>query len=714
MNVLLLIAILTQQARTISGVVATDTGEPLRGANVFILETLEGAISDSTGRFQLRTAAAATATLVVQRMGYREVRRPLGTTNQITLVMQLEPVTIPELAAVASRFVTGSSPDAQLTTLEVVSTPGASADVYRALQTFPGLQAVNEGAGLFVRGGDVDETKVYLNESVVLSPYRYESPTGGFFGAFDPFQLDGIHFSSGGFGARYGNALSGVAALESVGKPERFALGATASLAALSGTVSVPLNDHVGVRSTLTRSNTHLMFRVNGTTTDFTHEPEGRDASVIASWAYNSGELRLFAIDQWTELGVFVVEPAFADALQAESRHDAQILSWNHRLRGTDITVVAGHAGARNDFELAALNLTTREQLKQLRAFASHTITPFLAVTVGGELVGRVSRFTGQSPVNSYDGGVGAPIDPIQFRMSDTQRALFGELDGSLGDARAIIGLRVDNSRLSATSTFDPRVSVAYRVSNDVTLTGAWGLYHQIAEPSLHDPDLGGAGIRPMRAEHRILGLQVGADAALFRVEAYQKRYYDLVAFTRDREVAGDGTGSSDGFDVFARWPAAWLGIGGRASYSYIDAKRTDPNTGSLARSPYDITHVLTAVLERSLLQLWQISVSYRYATGRPFTPVETATLDTMRHVWIPIYATPNSERMPAFSRVDVSTSYLIAMPKQRLLVLFVATNNIFDRTNVYDYRYNEDYTDRVPTRSQFKRSVYFGASFTM
>jgi hypothetical protein len=31
----------------------------------------------------------------------------------------------------------------------------------------------------------------------------------------------------------------------------------------------------------------------------------------------------------------------------------------------------------------------------------------------------------------------------------------------------------------------------------------------------------------------------------------------------------------------------------------------------------------------------------------------------------------------------------------------------------VYQYTYNADYTQRIPIRSLFKRSVYFGASLT-
>jgi hypothetical protein len=287
-------ALSAQETRTVRGVVQDEAGAPVRGANVFLIETLDGALSDSLGRFQFNTRAPAGAWLVAQRIGYRENRVQLAQSDSLHITLALEALLLPALQVQAGRFQTGNAPDAELTTLQVVSTPGASADVYRALQTFPGLQTVDEGAGLFVRGGDIAETRVFLNDAIVLSPYRYESPTGGFFGAFDPFLLDGIHFSSGGFGARYGDALSGVAALRTLGRPERASLGATASLAALSGTASIPLGSKLGARGTLTRSHTSLLFRVNGTTTEFTHEPEGRDASFIGSYAYGSGEVRLF------------------------------------------------------------------------------------------------------------------------------------------------------------------------------------------------------------------------------------------------------------------------------------------------------------------------------------------------------------------------------------------------------------------------------------
>ncbi len=702
-----------QQARTLRGLIATESGEGIRGANVFVVETLDGTLSDSTGHFVLSTRAPVGSWLIAQRIGFRAARVQLTASAEVRMVLQLEAIALPALQVQAGRFQTGSAPDAELTSLQVVTTPGASADVYRALQTFPGLQTVDEGAGLFVRGGDIAETRVFLNDAVVLSPYRYESPTGGFFGAFDPFLLDGIHFSSGGFGARYGDALSGVAALRTLGRPERLSLGATASLAALSGTASTPVGSQLGARATLTRSHTGLMFRVNGTTTEFTHEPEGRDASFIGSWVYGRGELRFFALDQWSELGVFLEQPSFSDALDAQAVHGAQVLSWEQALGAARLHAVVAQATAENSLSFGSIDISIEDRLRQLRTFVEWPLSAHLGLSLGAEGVNRRASFEGRRPQQAHDGGAGAPTDVIRASIDDDQRAAFLETDWTpLPDVRAIVGVRSDRSRSTGQQTWDPRASIAVRLSDIATLTGAWGIYHQVPEPALFDNEFGSVDLPSMRAEQRIAGLQVAQGPLLLRVEAYYKRYHDLAQLTRDRDVAAGGVGNTRGLDVFVRWPSL-LGITGRTSFSYIKAERTDPNTGILARSPFDITHVTTSVWERQFGQAWALSVSLRSASGRPFTPVISARYDSARALWQPNYGAPNSERLPSFRRIDMSVSRLVPLPHQRLLVLFAAANNLSDRKNVYEYRYDATYSTRTPVRSQFKRSIYFGGSFT-
>ena len=205
--------LVAQPSSAISGTVQDPAGNPLPGADAFLLETLEGAMADSTGAFTFETNATGPATLVIRLTGYLEVRRTVGLPLDGTLmiVLQVAPVALEPITVEAGTFRLGNLPDVTLSDLEVVSTPGAAADPFRAIQTFPGIQSLGEGAGLFVRGGDISETRVLLDGATVISPFRLDTDRTISFGRFDPFQLRGIHFSAGGFGAEYGDALSAIA-----------------------------------------------------------------------------------------------------------------------------------------------------------------------------------------------------------------------------------------------------------------------------------------------------------------------------------------------------------------------------------------------------------------------------------------------------------------------------------------------------------------------
>jgi hypothetical protein len=164
---------------------------------------------------------------------------------------------------------------------------------------------------------------------------------------------------------------------------------------------------------------------------------------------------------------------------------------------------------------------------------------------------------------------------------------------------------------------------------------------------------------------------------------------------------------------VFLKGPLV-ASVSGRVSYSLLDARRTDPATGRLTHAAFDVTHSLTVVADRRVGRAWQVSGAVRYATGKPFTPVSGATYDAERRMWRPIYDEAYGGRLPAFSRVDLSVSRAAPLGPRAFGVFFVSVNNVFDRVNVYDYRYDADYTHRVPVRSLFNRSVYVGGSVTL
>lgn len=319
-----------QESSRVRGSVREPAGGAIGGANVFLIETLEGALTDSAGVFGFESAAEGPVTLVVQRFGYLEVRRTiqLPRAAPVPIFMELAPVALEPIRVEAGSYRLGSLPDVTLSDLDVVRTPGAAADPFRAIQTFPGLQNVGEGAGLFVRGGDISETRVMLDGATVISPFRLDTDRTVSFGRFDPFQLQGTHFSAGGFGVEYGDALSAVADLRSVGRPTRSELNVGASVAGVSGRAALDASESSGGWVTASHSDTDLLMRLNGRRSEFDQVPESTGLSGSAEWSYrDSGNMKAFGLYQTDRVRVLIDDPGHSGTYRADARADLLAVS---------------------------------------------------------------------------------------------------------------------------------------------------------------------------------------------------------------------------------------------------------------------------------------------------------------------------------------------------------------------------------------------------
>lgn len=697
----------------VSGRVTTVDGSPVFGADVFILATLDGATTDERGCFQIASAFTGSTVLVVRGLGYETQRVEVAVpATGIAVSLVAEAIVLEPLTVRAGATVVTPEEDAALTSLDVVTTPGTAADVLRAVQTLAGVQTVGDGAGLVVRGGDVAETKVILDGARVLAPYRYESPTGSAFGAFDPFALDGITFSSGGFGARHGDALSGVVELNSLGVPEASGLDLTASLAAVSGR-AVLATRNAGLRITGTRSHTGLLFDLNGVDTDFTRVPEGSDLSVAGAWRYRpTGEIKVLSILQDDQFGVEVADPSFIGAFESDNRTRTTVLSGSDFFGRFRPSWSLSYSTRERGQSFGAFRLNEDDRFLQARAEVVADVSPRVLSRFGLETESRAGGIAGSFPtdadVRPESGGTG-----FESEVTARRHAGFAEVEWRPWDQLAVVpGVRFDRGSLPQSTTVDPRLSLAYRLGEGLTATGAWGVYHQVPVPLAYEPTVGIVDLPSMRAQHWIGGLSYEDGQTVFRAEVYRKRYTDLAAPDRDAQVRGGGRGLTKGVDVFVRGDLGW-GVGGRVSYSYLTATRTDPNTGLVAPSPFDVSHSWVVVLDRGLGPAWSISASLRHATGRPFTPVMRADFDPDQQVWLPEYGASGSERYPAFRRVDASLSRLHSFWAGNVTVFFLSLTNVFDRANVTGYQYSSDYSDRSPVDSAFRRTIYVGATVT-
>ncbi|MDQ3950316.1 MAG: hypothetical protein M3282_08205, partial [Gemmatimonadota bacterium] len=172
-----------------------------------------------------------------------------------------------------------------VTRSQVLLTAGGAADVMQSVQMQPGATRVGEGGDIYTRGGDATETALIVNGGRILSLARFEGLNGSMFGALEPFVVKSVRYSSGGFSAKHGNALSGVLEIETDGRPVERSSRAGLSLVQASGTVRAPFSTKVGGWISGRVSHTGALLKTHGRTDEFSGAPRSQEmiASLIAA-----------------------------------------------------------------------------------------------------------------------------------------------------------------------------------------------------------------------------------------------------------------------------------------------------------------------------------------------------------------------------------------------------------------------------------------------
>ena len=217
---------------TVSGTV-TDGKEPLAGANVFIIGTIDGCLTDSLGRFSFTVSTTGEVTLSASFIGFEDYKLTANAARLTNLHIQMKQraTSIDEVVVTASTFSFGKSDNFKtMDALDVVMAGNSCGDIVAALQTLPGTQMVGENGKLYVRGGESDECQTFVNGMHVLVPYSTNTENSAVRGRFSPFLFKGINFSLGGYGGEYGQALSSVLPMETTDAATSDKFGVSASL----------------------------------------------------------------------------------------------------------------------------------------------------------------------------------------------------------------------------------------------------------------------------------------------------------------------------------------------------------------------------------------------------------------------------------------------------------------------------------------------------
>jgi hypothetical protein len=698
-------------SRAVRGVVMTR-GARLDGVNVFNIETLDGAITGPSGEFviPIRDTATRSLRLAARKIGYKPFDTTL-TSIPDSLGITLEPLNaLATMSVLAGRFTANAERTAALTPIEVMTTPGGG-DVNSAVKTLPGVQNADEGTGLFVRGGDYTETRTFIDGAPMFTAYQFASPTGSVAGTINPFLTDGITFSAGGFGSRWGNTLSGIVDLRPQGQPQSTYASVNATLLSVGAGGGLRLEHGIGASATIGFSDLSKLLALNGNPRGYAPAPHGNTESAQGIWQFSrSGRVTVFGLRQQNQMGVAVDAPAISTTYFSNRRSDIVVASMRDTVGAWRPLVSLSTSGlARGDSEAV---YRTRSALRswQARAETEYVWSFRATATVGAELERLNASFDVRAPMLGYDPVPGAATTRALLARGANRDAEYAQIDvWPRSSVEVIGGLRSDRSAFATARTSDPRVSAAWRLYGPLTMTASWGVYHQVADPAFVD-EAQTTTLPALSNGMAIGGAQLGDGDQFVRVEAWRKRYRDLVALTRDFRVVDGLDGRATGFDLFARSPGP-LGTRLRLTWSAAWSRRTDANTLLSAPAPFDVTHSVTAVIERDWPNGWHVGVAQRVATGRPFTDVRSAAYDSSARVFIPDYDAPYTDRLPRYRRADIAVSHATTLSGGRFLVVFGAIQNPLNTTNVYDYTWTRDYRTRVVVPSAINRTFFIGAN---
>jgi hypothetical protein len=655
----------------ITGKVIQEKGEPLPGANIYLQGTYDGISSNAKGEFRFKTTKTGSFVLLANFIGYEPFSQNVELKRDtIRLVIQMKEK-FNQLNAVTINVGTFEAGDKKqavtITPLDMMTTAGAAGDVYGALQSLPGTTINGESGRLFVKGGDSEESQTYIDGSLVAVPYNSSAPNMSTRGRFSPFMFKGTTFSTGGYSAEYGQALSSVLLLNTNDMPEEdqidlsfMSIGVDAAgtkkwkTGAVTGTVTY---NNLGPYMSLAKQNY-----------DWEKAPESLSGEV--SFRQKTSKSGLFKFYSKLDNGksklsqydlIFGGKPVDYELINQNQYLNA---SWNDQLSEKwGMNAAASYTNNTDEVNYDLAKVNKHIEGAYLKNTASVQFTDKVMLKFGGEVFSKSYtqkvQLTNESHENSF-----------------VNRNFSGYTEAQIYASSKFvtrIGGRVEYSDYLKSFNASPRLSAAYKITGKSQFSAAYGWFYQ---NPVDDYLLYTSQLKPERADHYTFSFQSFANSRTIRVELYYKDYKDLVklndpAFYLPSSYDNSGSGYAKGLDFFWRDKKTIKNGDYWISYSYLDTKRDYRNFPEEAIPTFASRHNFSMVYKHWLGGLRSlVSVNFRYSSPRVYNDPNSEVF--------------NGEEMLPYRSLDLSWSFLY----RQHIIFYGAVTNVAGFKNEYGRTY--------------------------
>jgi hypothetical protein len=728
---ILLLACLAGSSQTvISGKVKDAKGRPVPGASVALKDTYDGGTTDSSGVYQFKTTEKGEQTLLATSIGYKLFEQKItlhGAPLTVDVLLKQEPNELTAVTITAGSFeASDTKRTTVLNSIDIVTTASANADITGAIKTLPGAQQVGEAEGLFVRGGTAQETKVFIDGTLVNNFFYSSVPDIAQRGRFSPFIFKGTVFSSGGYSALYGEALSSALILESVDLPDQSSASLGVSTVGLSGGFQkLAKNKKASWGVNYNYTNLAAYFAVVKQRPDNFHIPEFHNGEAnFRVKTSKTGMLKFYGYFNYNRLGVRRPDIDSADFKNAFGLTNHNVygnLSWKEKL-GKKWHIYMGASYSSNTdkinnelqdqanqpvvltsvpFDTKSFRVTSRGNLAQVKTVLERRFYGLSAIRFGGEYM----YFDDKSTYNNFYTKDGITTAPDHFK------AAFAEADVYVtNDLAAKIGGRVEHSSLLDKANIVPRLSLAYKVGNQAQASLAYGIFYQKPEKDYYLRGYAYNNLLYTKATHYIANYQKVSRDYTLRIEAFYKKYDHLLkTYGTNAGIDSMGTagyGDARGIELFWRDRKTLKNVDYWISYSYLDTKRDYLNYPYAIQPNFAATHTASLVVKKFVTKLkTQFNGSYTFATGRPYYNIRYSNSANK-------YQIADQGKTIAYQNASFSVNYLPnigSKSAKRFTVFVFSITNVFGNNQVFGYNYSYNGLRKEPILPTARRFYFFG-----
>lgn len=729
----------TVEDYTLSGYVRdAETGEELINATVSVEGLSIGVVTNLYGYYSI-TLSEGSYTFTYSYLGFQDTKKTIEFIENKTLDIELATASqmIEELIVTAEsqaenvEEVGMSRVDIDIQAVKKMPALLGEVDLIKSLQFLPGVATVGEGtSGFYVRGGNVDQNLILLDEAPVYNA----SHLLGFFSVFNPDAIKDIQFYKGAMPAEYGGRLSSVVDIRmKEGNSKKF--GGSAGIGTISSrlTLEAPIGKNGSFMVAGRRTYADLFLKLSSNpdvknnrlyfydlNAKFNYRLGDKDRIFLS--AYTGRDVLAddgFSIDWGNKTGTFRWNHLFSQKLF--SNLTMFVTDYDYNLGFPDGIDAFEWKSNLNDFgfkyDLGAY-LNPRNTLKFGVHSTLHKIKPGNAQGLGESIIGEFNLEENQSLEN-------AAYVSHEYKLNERIKFNYGLRFSSLhnmgpqtvynyDDQFELIDTTAESKGFfNSFYNFEPRFGLRYTLNSESSLKLSYNRtaqYIHLASNTTSATPLdvwfmSSPNVKPQLADQLALGYfhNLKDNTIEASVELYYKKFRNSIDFKDhaqlllNKELEGElrfGEARSYGLEVLLQKNTGrftgWISY----TLARTEKKIEEINEGNWYKSKYDKVHDFAIIASYKLTDRIDLSANWIYQTGNAVT-FPTGKYEQYGRT-IPVYSERNGERMPAYHRLDLASTFHLKnkLFKKAEQNLVLSVYNAYGRKNAFSINFKDSETE--------------------